>query len=120
MYVCGWMYGIFAGMNKFDLHRSSATKFKPKFVGVSFGVQYIVFVLFCFLFFCFLFFFLLFFLLLFFVVVFCCCFCFVFCFLFFCCFFLTDIRQRFLMTYVMNNGGTPAQNDGLEKLLESH
>ena len=32
---------MFAGINKFELQRSSATKIKPKFVDVSFGVQYI-------------------------------------------------------------------------------
>ena len=37
--VCGWMSGIFSGVNIFDLQSSSATKIKSKVVGVSFGVH---------------------------------------------------------------------------------
>ena len=37
--ICGWMSGIFSGINKFDLPSSSATKIKSKVVGLSFGVQ---------------------------------------------------------------------------------
>ena len=39
--ICGWMSGIFVGINKFDLQSSIATKIKSEVVGDFYGVQYI-------------------------------------------------------------------------------